>query len=122
VGAKDRLATLTSRYLRWEERRTRRIRHWSMKKRWLAFVFVPVVVLCCGGVVVGAPAWRVEVVKRGHTHWYRIVHGDSEIDWLSIAAVERILGEAGIGIADLVQVTAKWSGSSDHPMPGVAET
>ena len=39
-------------------------------------------------------AWRVEVVQRGRTPWYRIVHGDSELDWLSIAAVERILTEA----------------------------
>ena len=49
-------------------------------------------------------AWRVEVVQRGRTPWYRIVHGDSELDWLSIAAVERILGEAGVDLADLTDV------------------
>jgi hypothetical protein len=32
------------------------------------------------------------------------VHGDNRIDWLGIAAVERILGEAGIEMADLVEV------------------
>jgi hypothetical protein len=40
--------------------------------------------------------WRVEVVRRGRTRWYRIVHGDDVIDWLSIGAVERILDEAGV--------------------------
>ncbi len=53
------------------------------------------------GVVEGAMQtpdgrWRVEVVRRGRTHWYRIVHGDDVIDWLSITAVERILEEAGV--------------------------
>lgn len=57
-------------------------------------------------------AWRVEIVRRGQTHWYRILHGESEIDWLSIAAVERILSEAGIDMADLVQITAPPSESS----------
>jgi hypothetical protein len=66
---KDRLATLTSRYLRWEERRTRRIRHWSMKKRWLAFVLVPVVVLCCGGVVVGAPVLSLLRITLEASRW-----------------------------------------------------
>ncbi len=44
-------------------------------------------------------AWRVEIVKHARNRWYRIVHGDNEIDWLSIAAVERILGEAGVDMA-----------------------
>jgi bifunctional non-homologous end joining protein LigD len=48
-------------------------------------------------------AWRVEIVKRGRTRWYRIVHADNEIDWLSITAVERVLGEAGVDMADLVE-------------------
>jgi hypothetical protein len=47
-------------------------------------------------------AWRVEVVKRGRTRWYRIVHGDDVLDWLSIAAVERILAEAGVDMGALV--------------------
>ena len=41
-------------------------------------------------------AWRIEVVRRGRTRWYRVVHGDEVIDWLSISAVERILDEAGV--------------------------
>ena len=47
-------------------------------------------------------AWRVEVVRRGRTHWYRIVHGDEVQDWLSIAAVERILTEAGVHLDELI--------------------
>jgi bifunctional non-homologous end joining protein LigD len=40
--------------------------------------------------------WRVEVVRRGTSRWYRIVHGDDQIDWLSIEGVERILDTAGV--------------------------
>lgn len=47
-------------------------------------------------------AWHVEIVRRGETQWYRIVHGDDVIDWLSIAMVERILDEAGVDTAELV--------------------
>ena len=51
-------------------------------------------------------AWRVEIVKRGQTQWYRIIHDDSVLDWLSIAAVQRILAEAGVDIADLDEAAA----------------
>ena len=56
-------------------------------------------------------AWRVEIVKRGRTQWYRIVHDGNVIDWLSIAAVQRILGEAGVDMAGLVDTAA-------YPQPG----
>lgn len=46
-------------------------------------------------------AWRVEAVRRGTSRWYRIVHGDDVLDWLTIAAVQRILAEAGVDLADL---------------------
>ena len=60
------------------------------------------------GVVEGAMQtpdgrWRVEVVRRGRTCWYRIVHGDDVLDWLSITAVERILDEAGVDRRFLVE-------------------
>jgi hypothetical protein len=51
-------------------------------------------------------AWRVEIVKRGQTQWYRVTHDDNILDWLSIAAVHRILTEAGIDIADLSEAAA----------------
>ena len=47
--------------------------------------------------------WRVEIVRRKGTRWYRIVHGDDVLDWLSIAAVERILDEAGVPRHTLVE-------------------
>ena len=46
--------------------------------------------------------WRVEVVRRGRTRWYRIVHGEDVLDWLSIAAVERILDDAGVDRRTLI--------------------
>jgi bifunctional non-homologous end joining protein LigD len=49
-------------------------------------------------------AWRVEVVKRGRTRWYRISHGDNVVDWLAQATMERTLREAGVDLADLVEV------------------
>jgi hypothetical protein len=65
-------------------------------------------------------AWLVEVVRRGHTLWYRLVHGDNQLDWLTIAAVQRLLGEAGIDLADLIEVTNPQPGPADNPHPGVA--
>jgi hypothetical protein len=51
-------------------------------------------------------AWRVEIVKRGRTQWYRVVHEENVLDWLSIAAVRRILGEAGVDMANLREAAA----------------
>jgi hypothetical protein len=65
-------------------------------------------------------AWRVEVVKRGRSRWYRLLNGDNELEWLSIAAVQRILGEAGIDIADLEAVADQSSDPVDNPTHGVA--
>jgi hypothetical protein len=48
--------------------------------------------------------WRVEIVRRGRAHWYRILRGEKVIDWLGIGGVERILGEAGVDMAELVEV------------------
>lgn len=45
--------------------------------------------------------WRVEIVRRGKTRWYRIVHGPDVVDWLSIRGVERILTEAGVDMGTL---------------------
>ncbi len=63
--------------------------------------------------------WRVEVVRRSgqRTRWYRIVRGDDDavLDWLAIAAVERILAEAGVDIAQLVPVV---DASIEHPHAG----
>ena len=60
-------------------------------------------------------AWRVEIVRRGRTSWYRVVNEarDLELDWLSIASVERILRELGVDLADLVQPTDEPPPASD---------
>lgn len=50
-------------------------------------------------------AWRVEIVRRGTSRWYRLVNGDNELDWLTIAGVERLLGEAGVDISRLVDAS-----------------
>ena len=47
--------------------------------------------------------WRVEIVKRGRTQWYRLLHGDSVFDWLAQATLERMLHKAGVDMADLVE-------------------
>jgi hypothetical protein len=65
-------------------------------------------------------AWRVEVVKYGRTRWYRVVHGDNQLDWLSIAGVHRILSEAGIDMADLVEVTDQPPAPVDNANRGAA--
>ncbi len=65
-------------------------------------------------------AWRVEVVKRGRTRWYRVRHGDNLLDWLTIAAVERILAEADIDMADLRDVADEPAEPVDRPEPGAA--
>jgi bifunctional non-homologous end joining protein LigD len=48
------------------------------------------------------------------------VHGDNQLDWLTIAAVQRLLSEAGIDMADLVEVIDQRPGPVDNPNPGVA--
>ena len=57
-----------------------------------------------GGMRTPDGAWRVEVVRRKGTRWYRIVHGEEVHDWLSIAAVERILDQAGVDRRLLVEI------------------
>ena len=60
--------------------------------------------------------WRVEIVRRpGRSQWYRIVHGEEVIDWLSIAAVERILDEAGIERHSLMDTDPSAEPSSSAP-------
>jgi bifunctional non-homologous end joining protein LigD len=46
-------------------------------------------------------AWRVEAVHTGTSHWYRVIHDDNTIDWLTIADVERLLRQAGVDISAL---------------------
>lgn len=57
--------------------------------------------------------WRVEIVRRPGTNtwWYRLIHTHetnedttSELDWLTISQVQRILTEAGIDIGTLEEI------------------
>jgi bifunctional non-homologous end joining protein LigD len=50
--------------------------------------------------------WRVQVVDRRTGQWYRLVGPDGVRDGLSIATVQRLLGEAGVDIGGLVPVDA----------------
>jgi bifunctional non-homologous end joining protein LigD len=59
--------------------------------------------------------WRVEVIRRGQDHFYRLVHGDNILDGLFIATVQRLLTEAGIDMADMTE--APVGESSRHPAP-----
>lgn len=61
--------------------------------------------------------WRVEAVRRSKDRFYRLVHGDNIIEGLAIATVERLLAEAGIGMADLVDAPL---GSNGEVAPGAA--
>ncbi|MFI5895689.1 non-homologous end-joining DNA ligase [Actinoplanes sp. NPDC051513] len=61
--------------------------------------------------------WRVEAIRRGRDQFYQLIHGDNVIDGLFIATVERLLGEASIDMADLVDVTAR---SIEAKTPGAA--
>jgi len=63
--------------------------------------------------------WRIEIIKRGRTQWYRIIHDDNVLDWLSIAAVQRLLGEAGVDMADLAEIHAV-APTKDESQHGVA--
>jgi hypothetical protein len=45
--------------------------------------------------------WRVEVVDNGSARWYRLVHDEHTVDWLSLPDVERLLDRAGIDIGQL---------------------
>jgi bifunctional non-homologous end joining protein LigD len=50
--------------------------------------------------------WRVEIVRRGRDQFYRLVRGDNVVDGLFIASVERLLAEAGVDMADLIEARA----------------
>jgi bifunctional non-homologous end joining protein LigD len=47
--------------------------------------------------------WRIEIMHRGDSRWYRMSHDDNVLDWLDLAAVERILTDVGVDMSDLVE-------------------
>ena len=69
------------------------------------------------GTVVGAMQtadgrWRVEAVRRGRQDFYRLIHGDNIIDGLVIATVQRLLDEARVDLADLIDVSSSSVGDA----------
>lgn len=54
-----RLAWIAAWHQQWEARNVGRIGGWSTRRRWLAFVQLPLLVFCCGGTVIGLPAMWV---------------------------------------------------------------
>ncbi|GGM70084.1 hypothetical protein GCM10007977_084820 [Dactylosporangium sucinum] len=51
--------------------------------------------------------WRVEVVRHASgSRWYRVVHGDNVIDYLTITRVAELLSQAGIDLSDLAEPAA----------------
>lgn len=59
-------------------------------------------------------AWRVEIIYGRGGRRYRLVHGDNVVDWLAIGSVEYLLEQAGVDMAQLVEVR-------DEPEPDVGE-
>jgi hypothetical protein len=62
-----RIDQLRARFTGWENRAVDRFKHWPVGRRWVVFVLLPCMVICCGGAVVGIPlTWFVnETVKAG---------------------------------------------------------
>lgn len=55
---RSRVTGLGDSYRRWEERHLQRLTAWSVGRRWTVLVFLPTMLICCGGTVVGVPlAW-----------------------------------------------------------------
>jgi bifunctional non-homologous end joining protein LigD len=48
-------------------------------------------------------AWQVDIMQRNHSQWYRITHGENTFDWLTVDAVQHILHQAGIDLAQLTE-------------------
>ena len=59
--------------------------------------------------------WRVEVIRRGRDHYYRLINGDNMIDGLFIDTVEQLLAKADINMADLVAKDAPAAHKSTSP-------
>jgi bifunctional non-homologous end joining protein LigD len=56
--------------------------------------------------------WRIEVMRRGTSRWYRLTHHDNVLDWLTITDVERILTDVGVDISHLTETGPTTSAGS----------
>jgi hypothetical protein len=49
--------------------------------------------------------WRVEVVRHpSGSRWYRLIHLDNVVDYLTIGRVAELLAQAGVDMGDLAEV------------------
>jgi hypothetical protein len=49
--------------------------------------------------------WRVEVVRHpSGSRWYRLIHHDNVVDYLTIGRVAELLAQAGVDMGDLAEV------------------
>jgi bifunctional non-homologous end joining protein LigD len=65
---------------------------------------VPVPATVEGALATPDGRWRVEVIGRDGLRSYCLLHADNVIDGLELAAVEQLLGRAGVDLGDLVEV------------------
>jgi bifunctional non-homologous end joining protein LigD len=51
--------------------------------------------------------WRVEVVRhQSGSRWYRLIHHDNVVDFLTIGRVAELLAQAGVDMSELAEVDA----------------
>jgi bifunctional non-homologous end joining protein LigD len=51
--------------------------------------------------------WRVEVVRHPNgSRWYRLIHHDNVVDYLTIGRVAELLAQAGVDMGALAEVAA----------------
>ncbi|MEU7867048.1 hypothetical protein [Dactylosporangium sp. NPDC049140] len=51
--------------------------------------------------------WRVEVVRHpSGSRWYRLIHRDNTVDFLTIGRVAELLSQAGVDMGELTEVDA----------------
>lgn len=62
--------------------------------------------------------WRIEVMRRGTSRWYRLTHHDNVLDWLTITDVARILTDVGVDISHLTETGPTTAAGSVPPDPG----
>ncbi|GAA3304033.1 MULTISPECIES: hypothetical protein [Dactylosporangium] len=49
--------------------------------------------------------WRVEAVRHpSGSRWYRLVHGENVVDFLTIGRVAELLAQAGVDMSELGEV------------------
>jgi hypothetical protein len=61
--------------------------------------------------------WRVEVIQRGSQVRYRLIHGDDIREPIAIGTIAYELAEAGLSMADLIDVTHRLAADTEPATP-----